>query len=160
MELTNFTLDLYENWFEALEGDLVNNVYHIDASNEQVEQELKSVYQNGKLIMLFTPEILSDSNFPENRADLYKCLLFVVERYNKKDNDTFATRKRIRNECLEICFQIRNKIEDIATNNNLPCHFFKLFNFGSVKFRKVGPFMDNMYGWSMEFDLIIPYQNF
>ena len=155
-DIVPFSLNLYEAWFEAQSPSVVNNVYHIDMHNINVNQELKSDLQKGKLLVLFSPEIQTTGNSVDRAFDSYKSVFFVVHSVNLKANNAEALRKTVRNDTLEACKSIRNNILAIVSDDTIQCHFFKNADFRSFKFNKLGPVFVNMYGWACEFEFKVP----
>lgn len=150
------SLNTYESWFEALSPSLVSNVYHIDIHSINVTQELKSSLQEGKLLVLFSPEIKTSGGSIDSAIDNFECLLFVLEKVNLKANNSEAERKRVRNETLAVASDIRDLMFQIAADIEIPCHFLKNINHSSVSFNKVGPVFSNMYGWALGFSISAP----
>ena len=147
-------LNTYEEYFESL--SLVNNVYHIDIHNINVNQELKSDLQKGKLLVLFKPEIKPDGGSLDAPMEKWECMFFVLEKLTLKGADE-TERKRVRNETLSVSRQIKQKMFETAADIHL-CHFLNHINHNSVSHNFVGPVFINMYGWATSFSFSIPFK--
>lgn len=147
-------LNTFEEWFESL--DCVNNIYHIDIHNININQELKSEFQKGKLLVLFKPEIKPDGGSLDAPMEKWECMFFVLEKLTLKGADE-AERKRVRNETLNVSRLIKQKMFETGADISL-CHFFNHINHLSVSHNFVGPVFLNMYGWVTEFSFSIPFR--
>lgn len=148
-------LSTYEAWFEGLKPELINNVYHIDIHNINVNQELKSELQKGKLLVLFKPEIKPAGGSVDSAMERWNCLFFVIEKILLKGDSNAAERKRVRNETLNTSRAIKKMMFDIASGTS-GCHFLRTVEHMSFEHNFVGPVFVNMYGWSTEFSFLVP----
>lgn len=147
-----FSLSVYESWFDALVAqNIVNKVYHIDMHNVNVEQEIKSAYQSGTLLILFSPEIQEVGASIDGSLDEYSGIAFFMKKIQFKGDNSAQVRRETRDLTLKAAFDVREEMRKIARNSDIPCHFFKFIKQDSFSFNKVGPQWDNFYGWAMSF---------
>jgi hypothetical protein len=155
----SFNLSVYESWFDALVSQsIISRVYHIDIHNINLEQEIKSAYQGGILLVLFSPEINEVGSNIDGSLDEYSAMAFFMKKVNIKTDDAVAQRRQIRNDTLQAAFNVREEMRKIARNNDIPCHFFQHIRPETFSFQKIGPQWDNFYGWVMQFKFQIPLQ--
>jgi hypothetical protein len=153
-----FTLDVFYNWFEGLKPSIIDNIYDIDVHNTNVNQELKSNLQIGTLLVMFSPEIDTAGENIDNSSDLYSGMIFIIKKLERKSDGGEAERKKVLNDTLQTAKAIRKEIFKIASDVSIDCHFWKRIEHRSVKFRKLGPVFNNMYGWTMEFSFFVPFE--
>jgi len=149
------TIEMFLDWFDSLTPLLLDNVYLIDVHNTNLHQELKSNLQKGTLLIVFAPEIDTVGEYIDNASDLYSGTVFILKKVVFKSDGGEAERRQVLNDTLKTAKAIRKKIFDIASDISV-CHFWKRIDHRSVKFRKIGPLFNNMYGWTMEFSFFVP----
>jgi hypothetical protein len=154
------TFSEYETYF--LNGAISNKtIAHnppgkISFRSVDIEQLLSDVKSSteGMSLFLEAPEIKGSDSGSDNPRKLYNCAFSILEENTKKGD--FDETRSIMDRTMLVAEQFIARIHNDFRKHKIdPNHPNKIkgFDLNSVSINKVGPIMNNQYGWRVTFTL-------